>query len=661
MYRQQANQNSFATGFSNQAFTRTTSSTSRKRAPTALQRTELSQYKVENFRALADQNIDLKSAKVIPLDDVSVEEAHKFQGEIKTINLQPIEVRQTILPSKALIDRSLQMSEKEIADDVAFEQRMPQERMLQRTQAPEPDIAPAQKIMVKDVIKRTHAPDLDSLNEFAMDKGLDWRACCGIFAALLFIIGMAALLKYFLFVPVVAVPPPPPQIVTVYTPAPVPVPAPAPVAKAAVAAAAAHSAITRIEHVKIRKKVHGKGHSTRHVVTHDSTTGKTTHTVHRTKDEGNSAEASQAVQGFQSSAGPLPIMPVNGVVLAQPPVTYQPIPVQPVVTQNFGQMPPPMIMDSGMQFQGQMISQPADYGIGYGERMEVIGQLPSQQESSQLLIADGQIQPLASLEPLNGLAGLQQASANQVESAMTENGLQFLSQTTSIDQPLAQPVPVIKAPEPQPAGKITIEFEMTEEPQTSQVTLESKPIHVATHKSMKIEATHGVRAQAVRRVKAQAIHAAKTLCRRNKISVVRVHRNSPLAIPHTVVLPDQSVINKTVRIVPNRHLKKTSKIDPRRRHDFDEMDITHHNPAPHSPNDFLNASVRGDRSNEPYSHMNDFMGITAGPADKNASDDFGITYKFRNAGAAFADKAAKEPVQIKPLSGKVLVIVRSGK
>lgn len=672
-YRQMSNVNSFQANYVNQAqaqsqaqttnVIRTT--TSKRRGPT-ISRTELNQFKVENFRPLAEQNIDLRSAKVIPLDDMSVEEAHKFQGEIKTINLQPIEVKQTLLPAKTLIDRSIQLSDHQLpAEEIHFEpevfDRKPVRGELPQEMPPPDNLqnvgngtAP-QRIMVKDVIRKSPAPEVESVHQFYPDKGLDWRTCCGIFAALLFIIGIAALLKYFLFVPLI-LPPPPPHIVTVYAPAPVPPPATV-VATVASSNSTANNSLLHIEHIKIRKKTGGKAQRTRHVFTHDSATGKVTHAVQQHPSHNSNHPANEA-----AAPTPLQTVSVSPAYLPPQPV-FQAVPMAGYPGANVVQMPPSFVMDSGMQMPGQIMASSPPFLDGYNGQMVNMAPYnsgPTSDDSGQiqanLFTPDGKLQPLVSFN---------RPGPEQQFAAPGEAPLQFVSETTSIEQP------VLPSPTPPDAGRVTIEFEAVEEPDTSQVTLQSPPHHVVSQKTIQVD-PNGQGQTVVQSVSSVSKAPAPPTSPQSTISIrvnpVRktpVRRSAPqtpsLVIPHTFVLPDSTVIQRAVPIRPaGRKLKKTAK-SQERRHDFDELDNTIHQASPKSPNDVLRAILSG-RGFEPYRHMADFMGFSAAP-EPTGTDNPGITYTFKNAGDAFSARNSREsaPIAVNPVGAKAIIMIRHGK
>jgi hypothetical protein len=172
-----------------------------KQGGSRIPKSDLESFKVDNFRSLADKNIDLRSAKVIPLDDVSVEEAHQYLGDVKTMIIEPVEVGKTLVPQKMSAEKSIMVSKRDVShlQEAQFSHRVGLSNYEVKR---ENDVQNAREEPV--VRNNDRDNDKDSNDDGVKvttrpDKGINWKMCLVVLSLITFFIGVAAIVKHFCF------------------------------------------------------------------------------------------------------------------------------------------------------------------------------------------------------------------------------------------------------------------------------------------------------------------------------------------------------------------------------------------------------------------------------------------------------------------------------
>lgn len=565
----------------------------------SLPRTELANYKVENFRSMADQNMDMKSVKVIPLDDVSVEEAHIYQGEIRTINIQPVEVKQTNIPQPKGVDQSVHMSE------INRDHFQVHETVIEQPMIYEQAIVSKQKIIVKDIVKKTQV-DNESVSMVYTEKGIDWRTCCGILAAILFMVGIAALLRCFLVPPIVAV-----------------VPVVIPLAATNISVLQKHDTtvvktvptVTHIEHTKIRHKKGGVStQSHQKIVTHHTPKGLVTHVIKTPVVHSIVANASHPLLTNQTGNTYLqgPLVQENKIFVTQTPFAgHQDI--------------------SPQTGYAQIMATPESNGsylIDSG-----ISNMPLNTEPQQTLAID---QFSTTQQPIN-IPQITESQNNIQYTNLIQNGY-----VNSPQQPF-----YISSGQTQPELTTIYPQESLFEPQNAPSTIGQQIDSFLNQANLENSQTGNVQVQLEMEEPPSTINAPVTIQYSDSPNLQRQNKYRQVRIPQTVILPDDTVYHKVVRI--NNFDRKLNQNQPKVSHDFDELSskrITH---KKMTQNDLLNSFVKGEHSYEPYRHMKDFMTFAPPSDDLKSNEDFSITYKFKNAGTTgrtATKNSGKEPKDI---------------
>ena len=562
----------------------------------SLPRTELANYKVENFRSMADQNMDMKSVKVIPLDDVSVEEAHKYHGEIRTINIQPVEVKQTFITQPKRVDQSVHMSE------VNRDHFQVQEKVIEQPMIYEQAIISKQKIIVKDIVKKTQA-DNESVSIVYIEKGIDWRTCCGILAAILFMVGIAALLRCFLVPPIVAV-----------------VPAVIPLAVANLSVLQKHETtvvktvptVPHIEHTKIRHKKSGVStQSHQKIVTHHTPKELVTHVTKTLVEHSSVANATHSLLTNQTGNTYLqgPLVQENKIFVTQTPFAgYRDISPQTGY---------PQIMATP-EFNGSYL---IDSGIS---------NMPLNTEPQQKFAYD---QFSTTHQPLN-IPQITESQKNIQYTNSIQNGY-----VNSPQQPFY-------TSSGQTQSELTTIYpqESLFEPQNAQSTIGQQIDSFLNQANLENRQTGNVKVQLEMEEPPTTINAPVTIQYSDSPNLWRQNKYRQIRIPQTVILPDNTVYHKVARI--NNFGRKLNQNQPKVSHDFDELSTKRITHKKMTQNDLLNSFVKGEHSYEPYRHMKDFMTFAPPSDDLKSNEDFSITYKFKNAGTTGGtaiENSGKEP------------------
>lgn len=620
----QSNQQSGQSNGNQSSVSRTV--TRSRKVTNPVQKTELSNFKVDNFQTLNEKNLDLKSAKIIPIDDISEEEAKVYHGEVKTINVQPVNAPIPVMIKKnIMVDQSVMVSERSLEPVKQEEEIIIQERR-----------PTANKVIVKDVVNKSQ-PHIQTQVQME-DKGMGWKTCFAILAALLFIIAIAALLRYFLFVPIVPVAVPQTAVATVTATASASANAVA-VANTKVIEHQNIPHITHIEQTKIRHKKLGSGKTTQKQVTHTvNNNGVISHVV--STSPVNTVVSNNLTSVPVVAHDPIPTNLEGPLIMENKYYVVQPQP-QPFI----GYTPDLIQQNIPIQEESQFIQNQMVFDNGISPQNDMSNNIlinnsvgPYQQEVQFSYMNDqnqSQINPNAIIQNDNNSFLYQnppQANFDQ------QFNLDFNNNQPSQVEVISNPRSKVESKSENTIGDQVNSFlaksgfsQNTNSQNGSiqiELDLEPKNKPIGSNKNSNIEIITS---------SSKPEPSTFTSTSKNKIKnhfqLLSKKTRQRIQIPQKIILPDKTVYHNIYKFSPIKRTLRQNSINQKIRREFEELS-DNAKTGPKSANEILNSIVTGEESNKPYRHMRDFMNFSAPEDDKRSTNDFTITYHFKNSGDA---------------------------